>query len=450
MFDWERLEGDRLKSVVAHEVFHCWQGANAPSFTSYLAQEDFFFEGMATWVGEQYATGSSFGTPKFRTFFSFEKYPLFDSEYTAYGFWSQVAHIRGGPDALWRAIPGLNDIADSDAGLWNRALDGVPAETQATLAATAVRQPELSSSWNFDAVGLSGLGRRFISRALEPGSTSSVRVERGQQAAVTFSLDALPITTAWVVSRQSSGLTLNRWDTGDDFAVIDNEMIKYCYGELCECPDGTSPLPDILYVPFGSQYLDVALTGAANASAMVTMFVQDIANFCDEPAEPSEPTGSGAFDGNGTWRATNPALKLMFENASALGFGVEPLSIAAVTGDVVMELGGDGTGTLTYTDVTAVINNNPFPDLTINGSGQFQFGVEAGVFSVVGNTFEVSASSSALFGEVLTITESDIEGGSGGVSSFTVGFGAGDQLVLTGAEGSRGELFFPLLWTRID
>ena len=179
------------------------------------------------------------------------------------------------------------------------------------------------------------------------------------------------------------------------------------------------------------------------------MFAQDIAGFCDEPAEPSEPTGSGAFDGNGTWRATNPALKLMFTDASALGFGVEPLSIAAVTGDVVMELGDDGTGTLTYTDVTAFIDDGPFPDLTINGVGQFRFGVEAGVFSVAGNTFEVSASSSALFGEVLTITESDIEGGSGGVSSFTVGFN-GDQLVLAGAEGSRGEVFFPLLWTRID
>ena len=165
VYDWERLEGDRLKSVVAHEVFHCWQAANAPSFTSYLAQEDFYFEGMATWVGEQYATGSSFGAEKFRTFFSIDKYPLFDAEYTAHGFWSQVAHLRGGPDVLWRAIPGLNNIADSDAGLWNRALDGVNAETQATLAATAARQPDLSASWNFDAVGLSGLGRRFIARA---------------------------------------------------------------------------------------------------------------------------------------------------------------------------------------------------------------------------------------------------------------------------------------------
>jgi len=351
-----------------------------------------------------------------------------------------------------RAIPGLNDIADSDAGLWNRALDGVPAETQATLAATAARQPELSTSWNFDAVGLSGLGRRFIPRTLEPASTSSVRVERGQQTAVAFDLSTLPGDTAWVVSRQSSGLTLNRWDTGDDFAVIVTEGIEYCYGGLCECPDGTVPLPDILYVPFGSQFFDVALTGAANAAASITMFAQDIQEFCDEPTEstlPSEPTGQGAFDGNGTWRATNPALESMFTDASAFGFDAEPLSIAAVTGDVVMELRDDGTGKLIYTDVTAFINDGPLPDLTINGGGSFQFGVEAGVLTIVGSTFEVSASSSVLGGEALTITDSDIEGGTGGVSSFTAGF-VGDQLVLAGAEGSNGKVFFPLLWTRID
>ena len=118
------------------------------------------------------------------------------------------------------------------------------------------------------------------------------------------------------------------------------------------------------------------------------------------------------------------------------------------TGDVVMELREDGTGTLTYTEVTAFINNGPLTDLTINGEGSFQFGVEAGLLTVSGNTFNVAVSSSALLGESLVITDRDIEGGAGGTSTYEIGFD-GDQLVLTGAEGTRGAVFFPILWTRM-
>ncbi len=70
------------------------------------------------------------------------------------------------------------------------------------------------------------------------------------------------------------------------------------------------------------------------------------------------------------------------------------------------------------------------------------------LLTVSGNTFNVAVSSAALFGESLVITDRDIEGGTGGTSTYEVGFD-GDQLVLTGADGARAAVFFPILWTRV-
>jgi hypothetical protein len=247
------------------------------------------------------------------------------------------------------------------------------------------------------------------------------------------------------VTRSNTGLTYNRLGDFDEYATRLSEQTRFCYGEACVCPDGTTPFSDLLALPRSVTALTVALSGSATEGASASVDAADVESFCDEPIDTSVP-GSGTFTGNGTWRATAPALTAMFTEASGFGFGAEALSIAGVTGDVVMELNDDGTGRLSYVRVTALLNDSQLRDLTINGTGQFQFGVEGGVLTVSGNTFTVSASSSG-FGDPLVITDSDIEGGAGGTSTYTVGFD-GEQLVLTSADGARGAVFFPRTWTR--
>ena len=451
IYERERNQGAHLVSVIGHEVFHCWQHTNASSDTASASFAGFYKEGLATWVGEQFAaglgfpTGSDFGWNHLRGFLRPSDFSLFATKYTAYGFWSQVAELRGGPDQLWPIIPSLNSVGTDRVVLFDMALGGVDELRRAELAASSTRRPEWSPAWDFTALGIPSEARPILEQVARPGTPNQKLVSEGQQAIVEFDLSSLDAGTNWIVTRSNAGLTYNRLGDFDEYATRLPETTRFCYGDACVCPDGSTPFADLIALPRSVTALTVALTGSATEGASTSVDVADVADFCDEPVDTSIP-GSGTFTGNGTWRATAPALTAMFTNASAFGFGAEALSIAGVTGEVLMELRDDGTGTLTYRRVTAFINDSQLQDLTIDGTGRFQFGVEGGVLTVSGNTFTVSASSSG-FGDPLVITDRDIEGGAGGTSTYTVGFD-GEQLVLTSAEGARGAVFFPTTWTR--
>ncbi len=451
IYERDRNQAAHLISVIGHEVFHCWQHTNAPSATDAGSFAGYYKEGLATWVGEQFVaglsspTGSDFGWNHLRGFFRQSDFSLFVTKYTAYGFWSQVAELRGGPDELWAIIPGLNAVGTDRAAVFDKALVGVDELRRAELAASSIRRPEWSPAWDFTALGIPSDARAIQERVVRPGTPVEKRVSEGQQAIVEFDLSGLDAGTNWIVTRTNTGLTYNRLGDFDEYATRLTEETRFCYGEACVCPDGTTPFSDLLTLPRAVTALTVALTGSATEGASASVDAADVESFCDEPVD-TAPPGSGEFTGNGTWRATGPALTAMFTEASGFGFGAEALSIAGVTGDVLMELNDDGTGRLSYVRVTALLNNSQLRDLTINGTGQFQFGVEGGVLTVSGNTFTVSASSSG-FGDPLVITDRDIEGGAGGTSTYTVGFD-GEQLVLTSADGARGAVFFPRTWTR--
>ncbi len=445
VYDRERIKDGYLVSVVGHEVFHCWQFTNASSESDADVFAGFYKEGMATWVGEQFAagfgypSGSNFGRTHLSNFFGPTFYDVYRSKYTAYGFWSQVAKLRGGPDALWSIIPELNAIGTDRAAVFDLALEGVDDLRRAEIAASAARHPEWSPVWDFTVVGIPADQRPIKKLTLRPGTPDERAVDPGEQAIVSFDLSGLDAGTNWVISRTNTGLTYNRLGDFDEYPTAVSEQSRYCYGESCACPDGSSVFSDLIVLPRTVTTLTVALTGSATAGASVVVDAVDVDDECDDAPTPP-PLASGAFNGNGTWRATNPALARLFADASAYGFGAVPLDIAAVTGDVVMELRQDGTGTLTYTNVTAFINDSPLADLTLNGEGSFQFGVEAGLLTVSGNTFSVAVTSSAMLGESLVITDRDIEGGAGGTTTYEIGFD-GDQLVLTGAEGvQRGSV----------
>ncbi len=451
VYERERNQGAHLVSVIGHEVFHCWQHTNASSDTASASLAGFYKEGLATWVGEQFAaglgfpTGSDFGWTHLRSFLRPSDYSLFATKYTAYGFWSQVAELRGGPDALWAIVADLNTVGTDRAAVFDAALGGVDELRVAELAASSTRRAEWSPAWDFTALGIPSDARPIQERVIRAGTRVEKRVSEGQQAIVEFDLSGLDADTNWIVIRSNTGLTYNRLGDFDEYATRLTEQTRFCYGEACVCPDGTTPFSDLLASPRSVTALTVALTGSATEGASASVDAADVESFCDEPVDTSVP-GSGTFTGNGTWRATAPALTAMFTEASGFGFGAEALSIAGVTGDVLMELNDDGTGKLTYRRVTALINDSQLQDLTIDGTGRFQFGVEAGVLTVSGNTFTVSASSSG-FGDPLVITDSDIEGGAGGTSTYNIGFD-GEQLVLTSADGARGAVFFPRTWTR--
>ncbi len=442
--DSEGLTGDVLRSIVAHETFHCWHAINQP--TSYAAAERFFLEGMATWVGEEFADGTNFGGNWWLDYVAPSTARLGRMDYEAYGFWLQVEQIRGA-DAMWALIPGLAAVADDAVALWDKAFAGIGVEAQAGLAALTVRRPDWSPAWDVS-LGQPAAGRSVGERVVTPGASATHRIDRAAQSVVTFTFDGLSGDTSYVLTEEIGGLATARFDGGgaDDDVITAAITTEWCLSGSCECPDGVVPIPGLRFVPAGSMSRTVALTTSfASPSNFASASISDIADRCDEEASgpPDVGTPGGGF--TGLWRANPNAIETMFEQASAFGAGSgQGLDVAGVTGDLLMEFRDDGTGRLTYAGVTLFINDAGFGDLTLNGSGSFVWGIVDETVRISGTDYEIGVSSSAL-GDLVTITDEDLPAGGLTVLSGAV---AGDMMTISAADGSAGEVFFPILWTR--
>ncbi len=444
-----RVTGPYLTSVLGHEVMHCWQYINAPTPEFVTSMVPYYQEGLATWVGEQIAgVGTEFGRIHSRNFFAETDFPLYRREYSAFGFWSRVAELRGGDDALWAIIPELNGLGDQAEAVWNSALAGVSDADRALLASGPLRRPEWSPAWDMGGIAITGDQRATQPISVAPGGGNSVDVGPGSQTAGTFDLSSLPGDTSWVLSIQAStSSALAAWDNGEEFRPTVEAATDYCYGGSCECPDGTVPVPDIRFAPVTASSVTIAISGSAFENANAVMSVADIEEFCDEEVDDPELSDNAPTALAGTWRANPDAVAKMFEFASSAGAGGDTgLDVAGVTGDLLMTLSEDGSGTLTYDDVTIFFNDELIGELTLGGGGTFQWDVSDGQLRIQGGAFSLSGSSPSLGGELFTLTEADV--GAGGTSTFGLGQSVEPNLVLLGGDGNRGEVFFPLLWTR--
>jgi len=434
-----------LRSIVAHETFHCWFYLNRSSQSSWFNAVGFFDEGMPTWVGEEYAGGSGFGDRKWVNYVQPESVRLGRIDYDAYGFWLQVAQLRGGSEAIWALIPSLAAVADDPVAVWDKAFAGLGIEAQAALAPLTVRQPDWSLAWDVS-LGQPAAGRRIVERSVTVADPATHTIGLGEQSVVRFTFGGLSSDTSYVLTEEIGGLATARFDGAGatDDVVTAATTSQWCVAGPCECSDGASPVPGLQFAPTGSTSRTVALTSSfAMTSNVARVELTDVAELCDEEGEaPDVGAPGGGFVGR--WKANPNAIEAMFEQASGFGVGDgEGLDVAGVRGDLLMEFLEDGTGTLTYDRVTLFINNAVLGDLTVNGSGTFAWGIVGDTVRISGNTYEISVSSEA-FGDFATFTEADTPGG--GLTELT-GAIAGDMLTIS-AEGTVGEVFFPNSWTR--
>ena len=148
----------------------------------------------------------------------------------------------------------------------------------------------------------------------------------------------------------------------------------------------------------------------------------------------------------GIWRANPQSVALMFAEASGFGDDATPIDVAGATGNVLMTFAEGGVGQLAYENVGVFLNREVVGELTFNGRGSFSWGVTDGQILIDGTTFEITVSSQAL-GAPLTITSADVP--AAGITELTASI-AGDVMTISASEGSAGEVFFPILWNRID
>jgi hypothetical protein len=289
----ELLPGAARDSLLAHEVYHCFQiellGIEAQS-----RLPQWLKEGSATWVGETFA-GSSIASAT-----HWERYlrtagSLLERDYDAVGFF---AHLQNSGVNVWRELDDLLQLPPALA-FSQAARDGGDDFLQ-TWPMGLSRRPDLGAGWDTDGPGI--LPREFRraeqSVIVSAESPFSQTLDPADQRLIQFFL-----FPGEVVRVQASGYGALRWlERGGETTRFSNHFSQsFCVGESCRCADGSQP-PGVQAVPGNGALLAVTST---EAPGQIDIHV--VESPCDErPDDPAEgdsgdaavPSGSGWTGGD--------------------------------------------------------------------------------------------------------------------------------------------------------
>ncbi len=440
-----RTDSAEFRGIVVHELVHCWHFTRIGVDVDRMnATDKWMKEGLAAYAGELLGGSTRFSegwwTGYTTPLFDVDRaWPLYERNYDAIGFWSRIAERAN----IWDAIRAAVDASPNNAAMFNAAVADLGGGVS-WLAAGTVQQPAWGGGWTADGPSMPDRARRTKQHDVGERNDVALSEEAGHQRNHEISVAAIGDTDGTVLTFRGRGYGVIHIEP-DDVVMRGRLDQDWCLG-VCECPDGSPAFPTSRSRP-GDVELMASLVGqAADATTLnvsVHRFDPDTAD-CDEP--PPAPTTPPATGGSmiGTWRAQPPAIALMFEQASLFGPDAEALQVGAVGGDLLMVFDEGGTGTLTYHRVTLYLADSPVDDLTINGGGAFTWNLVDD--RVIINTAEyvLSISSTAL-GEPLTISSNDLPGGG---NTSLAGVQVGDELTVTAADGTTGDVFFPISWRR--
>lgn len=434
-------------SIIAHEVFHCWQFGNIRGFSEIGMVPQSYKEGTATWAGDQRAGGSLYGREHMDTFFAADRFSLKTSSYDAVGFWAQIAELRGGPAGLWSQLYRINYLSGTGpVPVFELATSGISREAIAGLASMPLRESSWGSDWDLE--GVTVTDGAWAAEPVGLGAIASTGPTT--QKIVRFDLAGTLAADGWeIIEYEADGLTNAYWDIDGPLTTTSATTMRFCTQDPCECPDSSQPVFfDEQVLSDLNTELHVALTGAATRDSSVKLSVQTEDDLCEEvevTLPPSDDPGALV----GTWRADPASIDVMFEQASRLGDPEDGgVDVVGVAGDLIMEIFADGSGTLTYNDVSAVFAaGGALPDLTIQGSADFSYSVSVNKMILSNTEFELSATSTLLGDEPLTLTQDDVGGGNDGTTSFIIR-STDPVLVLENPSGSKGPVYFPAVWFR--
>lgn len=406
-----------IRSGIAHEMFHCW--SISQDLAGHLATPDWYQEGVASWVGEDLAGGTSYSSNWWHFYMTPAQLDITRSKYQAIGFWSWIdEHLPGG---LWAAIPELHSIASGGTSgvLFTAATQTFDEATISGLAGARMREASLGEAWTMNGPGITS---RHTSTAL----TLRVDVERGPDARpgmIAIERFAMPTPEGDEVlglTLQGTGTWRALWSDGTELTSSTGPATAmWCLNEPCVCPDGTTlvgwdPLPS------GADDLLLTATSYRYERSMAKVTVTDL---CPEEVPPPDDEPGDAAALTGVWEATPQALNQMFANIFEVS---EVGSLAGnVTGTAVITFDGAGGAELRYINVNVPFDSAGIvTDLGINGGGELAYTVSGSTISFTGTGLDLTFT---LLGEEIELGPDVIP--LGAPSEVIWGFD-GDRLIL--------------------
>jgi hypothetical protein len=308
-----------LASLMAHEVFHCFD-FDLGSIEASVVRPPWVAEGLAEWVGLTLGVGEStppeIGAIHWSGWFDLPEVSLFDREYSAVGFYS---HLDDTGTEVWSAIdPVLSASDQGNLPAYNAATPVVTPVFLDTWASSLVRDFSRAPDWDSSGPGLTATARS-IPRPEEPIGNGSTLTRGAPAFAATLSATDLQAEVV-VLGGPGPGMVLLPDGASLPRAEVNGRPLCTLEGG-CTCPEGTPGASAIFrLVPPGEMVLAITGGPADNAVTVEGLSLED---FCQRSTCPV-----------GSW--------------TSIRWEVPGIVVTGGVGTLSLTIDSDGTAVATY------------------------------------------------------------------------------------------------------
>ena len=289
-------------SIMAHEVFHCFQFNALGTLAAAQSAGQWLMEGGATWAMLMVVPFARGELPKVDRKWDgwslHPEIPLFERTYDAVGFFGHVGDVQGSQASLWPlmlpavvASSGRQNVAAFDV-----LVGGQQRETLDSWGASYFR---FTDKKGWDMTGPGGVDRARVSAARQSVAPRGDIVLEGADAWAVQNVELSSDADIVKIRSTNGNVRLLDGPHQRQSTFSPHSDINYCLKGACTCPDG-SPGFDEQTVPAKAP-LHIALTGGhAGAAGYAQGYSLD--DFCQNrprPAPPTPPGGGGGGGGNG-------------------------------------------------------------------------------------------------------------------------------------------------------
>ena len=274
-----QLAEPELRSVLAHETYHCYQDEWIGDHATWLKMPPWLIEGSARWVGEALHPTTTLAVDEdWHDWFSQPDRPLFERAFDALGLYGHLQDVAG-EATVWGALrPAV--VAARNGGSGAAYLTLLGSHRQATVeswAASYFRDPSFGAAWTANGPGFLPPKAPVVT-PLKIGSGDIADL-----ATAPYTVrDARLYSTAEVVTVAATGSLRVGAAGGLDRALAGGALALCTADGGCACPAGaTWQGPELVKAPNGAgdEPPRLALTGDG-AGAAVHVEGHRLADFC--------------------------------------------------------------------------------------------------------------------------------------------------------------------------
>ncbi len=237
------LVEQELRSVLAHETYHCFQDEWIGSYSTWKTMPRWVTEGSARWVGEFLHPTKTLGfQTNWEDYFQHPEKSLFTREFDAIGFFGHLQDVAGA-GAVWERLRPMV-VAAAQGGspaAYLAALGNHKGPFVDSWASSYFREPAYGPAWDALGPGVMSPPAPLVKQwTLSNGSSADVKAApyTVADARINSLADVLTITAAGSV----------RVATGT-FDQMVTDSVSICTSKKgCVCPGDTEPDSDLVLV----------------------------------------------------------------------------------------------------------------------------------------------------------------------------------------------------------